>query len=98
MEKNRIKELRKLKHITQVEIAQQLGISQAQMARLESGYSDMVTNQMRKIAQILGVKPYELLPLEEQPETLTEEEQEILRLFRKSKDNNNNEQPTAKAE
>lgn len=97
MNKNRIKELRKLKHITQNEIAEKLGVSQAQVARLEVGVNDMSTEQMRKIASILGVKTYELLPLEEQPETLTDEEQEILRIFRKSKGNNSNETTTTKA-
>ena len=97
MNKNRIKELRKLKHITQNEIAEKLGVSQAQVARLEVGVNDMSTEQMRKIASILGVKTYELLPLEEQPETLTDEEQEILRIFRKSKGNNSNETTATKA-
>lgn len=97
MNKNRIKELRKLKHITQNEIAEKLGVSQAQVARLEVGVNDMSTEQMRKIASILGVKTYELLPLEEQPETLTDEEKEILRIFRKSKGNNSNETTTTKA-
>ena len=98
MNKNRIKELRKIKHITQVEIAEKLGVSQAQVARLEAGINDLSTDLMRKIAVILGVKVYELLPLDEQPEVLTEEEKEFLRLFRKSKATNGNPAPAAKAE
>ena len=53
---------------------------------------------MRKVADALEVKPYELLPMDMQPEKITPEEQEILRMIRKSKDNNNNEPPAAKAQ
>lgn len=97
MDKNRIRELRKQKHITQVELADKLGVSQAQVARLEAGINDMNTELMRKLAVILDVKVYELLPIEEQPEVLTEEEKAFIDLFRKSKANNNPPTP-AKAE
>lgn len=89
MTANRIKELRKQKGITQCAIAEKLGVSQAQIARFESGVNDISTEQLGKIAEILGVKPYELLPKEWQPEELSEEEKEFLRLFRKSKATSN---------
>ena len=95
---NRIKEIRKQKQLTQAELAKMVNVSTAYVTMIENGDRDMDTSLMRKIAKALKVKPYELLPLDEQPDTLTEEEKAILALFRKSKDNNNNEPPTAKAE
>ncbi|MBQ9236250.1 MAG: helix-turn-helix transcriptional regulator [Alphaproteobacteria bacterium] len=101
MEKNRLRELRKLKKVTQSEIAEKLGVSQAQVARIEAGINDINTEQMRKLAEILQVKPYELLPLEEQPDVLSDEEKEILQMIRKSshsnRANNNNPPPQTEA-
>lgn len=94
---NRIKQLRKNLKITQAELAKQVGIAVSYMTMIENGDRDMDTTLMRKIAKALNVKPYELLPEEEQPEVLTEEEKAILALFRKSKANNNPPAP-AKAE
>lgn len=95
---NRIKQLRKNLKITQAELAKQVGIAVSYMTMIENGDRDMDTTLMRKIAKALNVKPYELLPEEEQPETLSAEEKEFLRLFRKSKANNGNADTTAKAE
>lgn len=94
---NRIKQLRKNLKITQAELAKQVGIAVSYMTMIENGDRDMDTTLMRKIAKALNVKPYELLPEEEQPEILSEEEKAILALFRKSKANNNPPAP-AKAE
>lgn len=95
---NRIKDIRKAKKMTQAELSRLVGVSTAYITMIENGDRDMDTSLMRRIAQALKVKPYELLPVEEQPETLTEEEKEFLRLFRKSKANNSNADTTAKAE
>lgn len=91
---NRIRELRKRVGFTQVEMAEKLGVSQPQFARLENGVNEITLSQIRKIASILGVKPFELFLLDEQPEPLTEEEREFLRLFRKSKGTNNTDAGT----
>jgi len=88
---NRIRELRKRVGLTQTDMADRLGISQPQFARLENGKNEITMSQLRKVASILGVKPYELFLIGEQPEALTEEEKEFLRLFRKSKASANDE-------
>ena len=95
---NRIKEFRKLRNLTLEELAKKLGVSYSAIQKLESGVVDLDINWMRKVADALEVKPYELLPMDMQPEKITPEEQEILRMIRKSKDNNNNEPPAAKAQ
>lgn len=97
MEKNRIKELRKLRKITQVELAKACNTSQGSIQKLENGAIDLDIQWMRKLAKVLGCKPYELLPLDMQPEGISPEELEILRILRKSKANNNPPTP-AKAE
>lgn len=98
MNTNRIKELRKLRNITQVELAKACKTTQGSIQKLESGDIELDLKWMRKIAEVLRVKPYELLPIDMQPDEITPEEREILRMIRKSKDNSNNEPPTAKAE
>lgn len=95
---NRIKQIRKGLRITQAELGKAVGVSTAYITMIENGDRDMDTTLMRKIAKALKVKPYELLPIDEQPEVLTPEEKEFLRLFRKSKANNGNADTTAKAE
>lgn len=83
MADNRIRELRKERGLTQVELAQMLGVTQTAIYKLETGASDLDTKWMKKISQALNVNPCELLPLEWQPPILTPEEKELLALFRK---------------
>lgn len=88
----RIKELRKLRGMKQADVANKLGVSQAQFARLEQGNCDISLTQIKKLADIFKVKTYEILPAEDQPEELSPEEKQFLELLRKSKsqsDNNN---------
>jgi len=80
---NRIRELRKERGLTQVELAQMLGVSQTAIYKLETGASDLDTRWMKKISQVLNVRPCELLPLDWQSPILTPEEKELLALFRK---------------
>lgn len=82
--KNNIRELRKKRGLTQQQLAQKLGISQVHLGRLETNARSMDLEQVEKISAALGVKPYELLPQEWQPEEITPEEREILRVIRKN--------------
>ena len=83
MENNRIKILRKAHGMTQVELAEKLGVAQGTVQKLENDQIEFSTNWMRKIATVLEVEPYELLPLDMQPKETTPEEREMLRTFRK---------------
>lgn len=83
MAENRIKELRKFRKMTQVELAQKIGVTQGAIQKLENGIMDLTTKWMESISAALSVKPYELLPLEWQPEEITPEEREMLRMVRK---------------
>lgn len=91
MAKNRIRELRKKRGLTQVELAKLLGVTQTAIYKLETGASDLDMKWMEKISKALNVKPYELLPLEWQPQPISEEEKELLTLFRKKSTVTNSE-------
>jgi transcriptional regulator with XRE-family HTH domain len=79
---NRIREIRKQKDITQVELAKKLGITQGGIQKLERGERCLTVEWMRKIADALDCKAYELLPLDMQPD-ITPEETEIIKTIRK---------------
>lgn len=81
MSTSRIKDIRKQKGLTQQELADKLGLSQAQVARLESGSSDITLEQMRSFAKVLNCEPWELLPLDMQPK-IDHTEMELVRLLR----------------
>ena len=83
MVSNRLRELRKKKGLTQVELAERLGVTQTAIYKLETGASDLDTKWMERLSKILNVRPYELLPKEWQPQEITEEEKQLLELFRK---------------
>ena len=86
--KSRLKEIRKQKNISQYKLADMVGCTQAQIAFLEQGKIELTLKWMKILSEVLGCKPYELLPLEWQPQPLTEEEKQLLSLFRKKADNN----------
>lgn len=98
MSKNCIKEIRKQKGITQVELAQRLGISQGAIQKLETGERGLDLDWIEKISKALNVKPWELLPKEMQPD-ISPDEMEIIRAVRKSKaiDTQQNNVSTSKA-
>ncbi len=83
MENNRIKIIRKERGLTQVELAEKLGVAQGTIQKLENDQIEFSTNWMRKISEVLEVEPYELLPLDMQPKEISPEEREMLRTFRK---------------
>lgn len=85
MSENCIKEIRKQKGITQVELAKRLGISQGAIQKLETGERGLDLDWIEKIAKALNVEPWQLLPKDMQP-NITAEEMEVLRAVRKAKE------------
>lgn len=67
MAENRIKELRKQKKITQVQLADAIGVTQGAVQKLENGIMELSLKWIEQISAALRVKPYELLPQEWQP-------------------------------
>lgn len=80
---NRIKELRKKKKLTQQELAKLVDLDYTHIGRIENGERTLDVEYLERFAIALGVKPYELLPKEWQPQEITEEERQLLELFRK---------------
>jgi len=60
----RIKEIRVAKGMTQVELAEKLGLSQAEISRKESGTTTVETSQLYAFAVALGVTVSDLLGTE----------------------------------
>lgn len=95
----RIKEFRKKKKLTQEDLGNLTGISQPQIGRIESGICDMSLSQMEIIAKALDVEPFELLPKEWQPDTITPKERQLLDMIKKTVETSNTDSSdTAKAE
>ena len=86
--KNRVREMRLEKGLSQKELANPLGYVQPTIAAIERGQTALNIKQMAEISKALDCEPYELLPLEWQPQPLTEEEKQLLALFRKKTGNN----------
>lgn len=81
---NRLKEIRKQRKITQVELAEKCNVAQGTIQKLETGAIELNITWMRELSKILNIEPYELLPKDMQPADITPEEREILRMIRKT--------------
>ena len=84
MQTNRIKELRQARKLTQQQLAEKVGLSYTNLGRIEKGERGLDMEYIPAFAAALDVKPYELLPKEWQPEEISPEEREILRMIRKT--------------
>lgn len=84
MIKNRVREIRKMRKMTLEELAERLNVSYSAIQKLDAGTVDLDTQWMRKLAVVLDVEPFEFLPLDMQPQAVTPEEMEILRMIRKT--------------
>ncbi len=62
----KIKKIRELKNLTQEYMADQLNVSQSTYSRFEKEDSDLTLSQIQKVADILEVKPEDLLNFNEQ--------------------------------
>lgn len=59
---NRIRMLRKAKHLTQVEFALALGVNEATVVRWERGYTNLPYDTLDHIARFFQVAPAEVVP------------------------------------
>ena len=57
---NKIRERRKLLGLTQKDVAHYLGIDQSAVAHWEAGNNEPTASKLRKLADLLGVKPGDL--------------------------------------
>jgi transcriptional regulator with XRE-family HTH domain len=61
MRLTRLRELRQRAFLTQVELGERAGMSEATVNRLESGKHEARISTVRKLAAALGVEPRELV-------------------------------------
>ena len=57
---NQIKEKRKAVHLSQASLAEQIGRSQCEVSRMESGKRDIKIDTLIDIARVLGVSAVDL--------------------------------------
>lgn len=81
MVESNIKAIRKKRNMTQIDLANAIGVTQGTIQKLETGKNDLTLKMMRKIAAVLDCEPWELLPLDMQPK-INQNEVELLRLLR----------------
>jgi transcriptional regulator with XRE-family HTH domain len=66
MRLTRLRELRQRAFLTQAELGQKAGMSEATINRLESGKHEARISTVRRLAEALGVPPAELVGQESQ--------------------------------
>ncbi|WP_440512752.1 helix-turn-helix domain-containing protein [Sphingopyxis terrae] len=88
---NRIRELRLAKGWSQQRLADEVGCSKMQVSGLERGKPKLDQDWMRRLAGPLGVTPADLLPVEDNPRALTEEEWALIQQFRAGDDRGRDE-------
>ena len=62
----KLKRLREDKVLSQRELARKARLAQGTVWRIENGFSEVHPSTIRKLAQVLGVEPRELVKREEQ--------------------------------
>jgi transcriptional regulator with XRE-family HTH domain len=62
----KIRKLRELKELTQEYIASEIGLSQSAYSKIEAGETDITYQRLEKIADILEVKPEDIIAFNEQ--------------------------------
>lgn len=72
--KNRVRELREAKGLSQIELARKIQAKQAFISKIETGRQVMSPEQMQSLAKVLEVHPSELIddPLWNRPNKLDE--------------------------
>lgn len=88
---NRIRELRLAKGWSQDRLAEEVGCSKMQISGLERGKPKLDLEWMRRLAVPLGVTPADLLPVDDNPRALSEEEWALIQQFRAGDDRGRDE-------
>jgi transcriptional regulator with XRE-family HTH domain len=81
---NRIRELRKKVGLTQAELGDLVGLHQTQVGNLENGARTLTLEWGRRIAKVLGVTMADLLPDEDNPDRLGDDERALVSNYRKA--------------
>ncbi|QQN75027.1 helix-turn-helix domain-containing protein [Croceicoccus sp. YJ47] len=77
---NRVRDLRKQREMTLVELAEKIGMAHGHLAKIERGHRDLNQQWMERIGAALDVEPADLL--HPRDGGLTEEERDLIRTYR----------------
>jgi transcriptional regulator with XRE-family HTH domain len=61
----KIKKLRELKNLTQSHLADELGVTQSTYSKMEQGEIEVPYSRLEKIAELLGMKPEDVIAFNE---------------------------------
>jgi transcriptional regulator with XRE-family HTH domain len=61
----KIKKLRELKNLTQMHMAQQLGVTQSAYSKMELGESEVTYKRLERISEVIEMKPEEVISFNE---------------------------------
>ncbi len=82
--KNRIEEFRKKKGLSQEALGDLIGVQKAKISKLENGNQKLTMDYITRLADALGIKPWELIAPAEDIDRLIQnkEEEDIVKIRR----------------
>lgn len=80
--RNRIRELRRQRRISQAELAELAGISQPAISQIENDTRPLSLDWMRVFARIFDCAPADLMDDDDNPDRLSDEERALIARFR----------------
>lgn len=88
---NRIREWRLARGLSQDALADIVGCSKMQISGLERGKPKLDLEWMRRLADALAITPADLLPVDDNPRALSDEEWALIQQFRAGDDRGRDE-------
>lgn len=79
---NRIRELREAKGLNQAELARLANVTPSALNKVENGSRGLDQQWMQRLAPLLDCSPADLLPREDNPDLLGDQERALVYLFR----------------
>lgn len=79
---NRIRELREAKGLSQVQLAEMANVTPSALNKVEMGKRGLDQQWMRRLAPLLDCEPADLLPDEDNPLRLSDDERAFLERYR----------------
>ncbi|MBD3729691.1 MAG: helix-turn-helix transcriptional regulator [Sphingomonadales bacterium] len=81
---NRIREIRLEAGLSQQVLGDRIGVTKVTISDLERGKMRLDIDYMRRIAHALSVKPSDLLPCEDNADSLSHDERKLIEKLRKA--------------
>lgn len=78
----RVKDLRKNREWNQTEFSEKIGVSLNTLSKFEKGICDLPSESLKRAAELFNVSADYLLTGREEPNTIKEDEAEVLELYR----------------